>query len=253
MRCRSSDDIEELAMLPATLDTPRAMSRPRPRSPSVRAVDRCARMHRRRNRHGGRRRHRRGSRTAPTVPHGARTRRDVRQDADHPRLQARSALEPVDAAHHRHPRVAHHLVGHRIGRHETASDPDEDSVVLVEQRGEGLGITRPQPFHERIVVVGPGHRRSSMAHNSSGSHRIANVAGPSAANSAASASSSWSASIDADAQRAAQPGVLGEVGVVQAGLPDVVLGGALLLADLAERALSSSTWRDRACRTSRRW
>jgi hypothetical protein len=40
--------------------------------------------------------------------------------------------------------------------------------------------------------------------------------------------------VDADAGGAAQVGEGGEIGVVQAGLPHVVLGGSLLLADLAE-------------------
>ena len=62
-------------------------------------------------------------------------------------------------------------------------------------------------------------------------------AGPSWANAAASASSSCSRPCHADAERAAQLGVRGEVRVVQRRLPDVPLAGALLLGDLAELAV----------------
>ena len=56
------------------------------------------------------------------------------------------------------------------------------------------------------------------------------------------ASSSWR-SLTRMPRRTAQLGVLGEVGVVEAGLPDVHLDRPLLLGDLAElRCCSSSTW-----------
>ena len=51
--------------------------------------------------------------------------------------------------------------------------------------------------------------------------------------------------VDADARRSAQLGVGGEVGVDQRGLPDVELGGALLLGDLAERAVVEQHVADR--------
>jgi hypothetical protein len=51
-------------------------------------------------------------------------------------------------------------------------------------------------------------------------------------------------SLDADAEGAAEPGVGGEVGVVQRGLPYVVALGPLLLGDLAERAVVQQDLRD---------
>src|SRR4051812_47247001 len=50
---------------------------------------------------------------------------------------------------------------------------------------------------------------------------------------------------DADAERAADARVLGEVRVVQLGLPDVPVAGALLLGDLAQLPVVEQDVRDR--------
>ena len=81
-------------------------------------------------------------------------------------------------------------------------------------------------------------------HTRSASVMTSTSAGPSCANAAASASSSSLGVGDAGAVRAAQPCVLGEVRVVQRGLPHVPFRGALFLGDLAELRVVEQHVRD---------
>ena len=69
-------------------------------------------------------------------------------------------------------------------------------------------------------------------------------AGPSCAAAASSAASSLRGVGHPDSERTADLGVLREVGVVQRGLPDVPVAGALLLGDLAELAVVEQHVRD---------
>ena len=76
-----------------------------------------------------------------------------------------------------------------------------------------------------------------VVQSSSASCSTQSRAGPSVANSSAMAASSWSRWVTLMPRGAAQLGVRRPVGVGQRGVPDRVVGGELLLADLAERVV----------------
>ena len=78
----------------------------------------------------------------------------------------------------------------------------------------------------------------------SGSVTTSTSAGPSCANAAASASSSWSRSVTRTSVGAAQLRVRRELGVVQRGLPHVPFRRALFLGDLAELRVVEQHVRD---------
>ena len=66
--------------------------------------------------------------------------RDVHQDAEQPRLDARTALEPVDALDHREPRLLHDLFGDRLARDVLRREANERAVIAIEQERERVGV-----------------------------------------------------------------------------------------------------------------
>lgn len=92
-----------------------------------------------------RRRRRKGNRPVLLDTDGPRP---VHKDVDHPRLEGRSALEAVDAAQHRDPRLLNYLLGHGVGRDVHEGDADQHAVPPTHQLGERHFIASSQESDE---------------------------------------------------------------------------------------------------------
>src|SRR6266567_1429060 len=77
----------------------------------------------------------------------------VRQDAEDPRLQRRTPLEPVEALQHGQPGLLDHLVGHGRGGDERPGKAAHGSGELVDQPGEGALVATPQGVEQRGLVA----------------------------------------------------------------------------------------------------
>ena len=81
----------------------------------------------------------------------------IRQDREQPRAERGPALESLEAAQHRDPRVLGHVLGFGPAADEGPGHSHEGGVVTVDQRGKGALVTVAR-LREELAVVGHGPR-----------------------------------------------------------------------------------------------
>jgi hypothetical protein len=85
--------------------------------------------------------------------HQSRNARPVDEGAEQPRLHRSAALEPLDPAHDREPRLLDDIVGRGPIVNVRQRQPNQSRLVALDQGDEGGFVAAAQRFHQRQVVA----------------------------------------------------------------------------------------------------